>query len=526
MFAQASQVLQSLEGTFVDQPLALLLRALHETEQTGALDIRRNQLEKRIFFDEGAPVACRSNLLHETLGKFLVEKGKLTDVEYHKALSESVQQGRDIGEVLVAQGKIAPFDLYKLLQQNFALAILDCFRWTDASYRFVPGETPPSGAHTVRMNPVQLVFTGVVGMMPFETLATHFAFTDEQRFGRTALSEPSELKLSGKETRVLQALKGLPNFSELRSKVSAETEDAMRRLFAFCLLGLATFAEGPAPGEAMPAPPADIAPPPPVEPAAVAAAPAPTPAAPEPVKGLPFLDDNQAAVDALLTAFLEHRTKDPFALLGVPEEANHAALRAAFLKLAEQSSPQRFSQPELREKAEQLLLAYARAFGVLSDEELKSQWRKRRAALRAKAQAPPPPQATQQAFQVQAGALLDAATQMESGQKRMAEQNYRGALRYFEYAWEIEPKALHKAYCAWARFRMSPQAHGKLALTELQEALRLDAQCEQAWFILGEVQREMGDTQGAETSYRRAFKLNPKERRYAELIQQMVRGAR
>ena len=82
MFATPATVLAPRAGSLVETPLPLLLHALHCEGRTTTLELKLRGLEKRIQFEAGAPVACRSNLLHETLGKFLVEKGKITEERY------------------------------------------------------------------------------------------------------------------------------------------------------------------------------------------------------------------------------------------------------------------------------------------------------------------------------------------------------------------------------------------------------------------------------------------------------------
>ena len=68
MFPAPSHVLRQREGTFTELPFPLLLNALAVEERTCTLELRVRQREKRITFEDGAPVGCVSNLLHETLG--------------------------------------------------------------------------------------------------------------------------------------------------------------------------------------------------------------------------------------------------------------------------------------------------------------------------------------------------------------------------------------------------------------------------------------------------------------------------
>ena len=516
MFSTPAQVLRQREGTLAETPFPLLLHALAIEERTCTLELKVRQREKRITFEEGAPVACSSNLLHETLGKFLVEKGRLSETDYQKALAESVQTDVPMGGVLVKRALISPFDLYKQLQANMALKLLDCFRWTDARFRLIADIEPPDTS--VRMNTAQLILTGIATMMPFDEVATHFAFTDEQRFAQVPGGEGP--KLSSKDARLFQALRFRPSFNELMERTGMDTDAALRRLYAFCLLGLADFTEA-VDARAPVSPAAAPAPPP---------GPALTPLpgsleVAEPVlaalSGTPFSDEDETVKNALVSAFLSHRGQDPFDLLGVPEDVNAVALRKAFLAQADRFSPLRFQTADLKEKAEALLLAYGRALGQLSEVEQAALWRKRRQAAREKKGSTGRPSTAEQ-FRIRTD-LLDAGTQYDEAMRRLKAEQYAGAFEYFEYACDIDPKPLYRAYRAWARYLMKPESHGKLVLQELQELVKQEQGIEEAWYFTGEVARGEGQWVQAEDAYRKAFKLNPKNRRYADLIQETMK---
>jgi hypothetical protein len=412
-----------------------------------------------------------------------------------------------MGALLVQKGLISPFDLYKQLQANLGMSLLDCFRWTDARYKLIADVEPP--ATSVRTNTAQLILTGVANMMPFDVVATHFAFTDERRFAQVPGAEGP--KLSAKDARLFQALRARPTFSELQERTGYDTESALRRLYAMCIVGVVDFADTV--DERVASAPAPVA------------AVEPEPAAPVVPTGIPFSDEDEGARNALMSAFMSHRSQDPFALLGVPEDVQPLALRKAFLGMADKFNPLRFNTPDLKEKAEVLLAAYARAFGVLLEPEMAALWRKRRAAAREKERGTTGRPSTQEQFRIKTE-LLDGRTQFDQGKKRLEARNFAGAFEYFEYACDIEPRPLHLAHRAWARYLMKPEAHGKLVVQELSEVLRQEPGLEEGWFFLGEVSRGEGQWAQAEDAYRRAFKLNPKNRRYVDLIQETIKSAK
>jgi hypothetical protein len=511
VFPRPSQILRAREGSLAEVPLPLLLHALSVEGRSCVLELKVRQLEKRIRFEDGTPVGCRSNLLHETLGKFLVGKGLLPEDAYQKVLGESVQSGRQMGELLIQKQLITPFDLFRQLQANLAVKILDCFRWTDARYRLVAEDARDEGVD-IRVNVAQLLLTGIGTIMPFDAVATHFPFTDEQRFAATPEHSPhaQSLKLSARDARLLQALEGQPDFATVMARTGLDTEAAMRRLYAFAVLGLLHFADEVA----------RLGPPPRRASASAGTPKAPVPGEGAPPAGLAFLDAEQTATDALLRLFLEHRRLDPFQLLGVEPRTAAQELRRAFLDRLQLVHPARYQSTDFKEKAEVLAAAMARAYGVLSDPELLELWTRRRKAAEEKERQMPRPDSSEQ-FRIRTD-LLDASAQLDEGRRRLEAGNIRGAFEYFEYACDIDPRPLHRGWRAWARYLLDPTRNGRLAQQELEDVLRAEPALEQAWAWLGEVQLGLSNRTGAAESFRRAYQLNPARRDLAERLRELA----
>jgi tetratricopeptide (TPR) repeat protein len=519
VFPTPAEILAPREGSVAETPLPLLLQAIFAEGRTVTLELKLRALEKRISFEDGSPVACRSNLLHETLGKFLVEKKKLSEEQYQEALRESVESGQRMGELLVQKKRLQPFELYKLMQANLALKILDAFRWADARWRLAGDSAPAELA--LRMNPAQLVLTGCAGFVPFDVVASQLAFPDDQRFALVARPPHAlaELKLSPKEARLAQTLRRRPTFDEAMRDSGLDLEETMRRLFALAALGIVDFAEavpeGAAPGPT--AVPAATPVPAPAPAAAPAATPPPGAAAAHEVE-----DDDPELRDALVTSYLDHRTKDPFDLLEVKEAAQALELRRAFLALADRFSPLRFRSQDLKEKAEALLAARARAYGALADPDQAALWRKRRAAAAERAKGATGRPSTAEQFRISTE-LLDASSQYQDGLRRLAAGNARGALEQFQYAADIDPKPLTRAHLAWTRYLVDPERAAKPSLAELADVTRADPGCGRAHFFTGEILRAQGAWAEAEEAYRRAHRADPGDRRAQELALEAMR---
>ena len=74
---------RSREGSLRETPFAVLLDAVAAQKRTVLVELERGPMRKRIVVEDGVPVDCRSNLVHETLGRFLAATDEEILAAYH-----------------------------------------------------------------------------------------------------------------------------------------------------------------------------------------------------------------------------------------------------------------------------------------------------------------------------------------------------------------------------------------------------------------------------------------------------------
>ncbi|MBX7100901.1 MAG: DUF4388 domain-containing protein [Myxococcaceae bacterium] len=235
-------VLHAGHGTCAQTPLPVLLHALLAARRTCTLELHQQALEKRIFFEDGVPVACTSNLVQETLGRHLVDKGVLDEEQSRRFLAQSLQEGLPLGQVLVRAGVLDEAELSKHLLANLGRRILDSFRWGAATYRLVGLPTPAEASQKV--NALQLIYTGVCSLMPLPEVQQGLAEFQGRRFAR--LHRPKhdfgQVRLSEKDQQFLALLSMRPDLAGFVAAGFTE-EEAQRRLYAWLVLGLIDIAD-------------------------------------------------------------------------------------------------------------------------------------------------------------------------------------------------------------------------------------------------------------------------------------------
>jgi hypothetical protein len=480
------------QGDLRGEPYRLLLLAIATQGKSGVLTLTRGPLEKEVAFDSGAAVDCQSNIATESLGRFLVSSGRISEAQHREALSASAAQGIALEEVLTERNLIAAPELSRAVQQSLGRRLLEPFHWTSGTWQF-SSDAPPAGAgHRVRVP--QLLVTGIGKVEPFETIEAALQDAGALRLtlGASPLFDASELRLSDEQQRVLAAIRQGTTLEQLTT-----SEDLQRFVYALLLLGIAA----PAAERAAPFFELDLAPEDQPQPK-----PAPTPApveAPAPARAPQF-----APADDLLAAYATYRQQDAFGLLGLDASAGAVEINRAFVRAAERFLPSRYEE-QVRDKAQELLLAAARAYAELADPMRRQALVDRRAQKPAAPPVaapatPPPPRPTPSQRR---RAIIDPEELYRQGRAAAAAGKLRDALGYFEMAADCDAQnGTYAAEVAYTRFQLliSP---APATVKALKNAIRIDPRCGTAYLYLGKIQEALGNHVEAQAYLGRASTL-------------------
>jgi len=504
------------EGSLEEVRFPLLLQALSTRERTAVLQIRRGPIRKRIVVEYGTPVDCQSNLVHETLGRVMVARGKLTEEQQDEYVRAALANGVPLGEVLRDQGIVEPLELYKILQENLAKKLLDGFTWKDGAFEL--GFDVPEVDSPLKVRVPQLVLTGITRFTPVEEVNAAVVPLVGKRLGipPDPTVDPGELKLTSGQRELVETLRTPRRIDELAVGGPLSHGEVSRMIYALSVLGILVPEEelkerrrrspvAPAPrgtGEGDSEPRAQ----------------------PSEEPSLPAAEVGKLKND-VMEAYLAHRRQDAFDLLGVAPEASVSDIRRRFIHFARRNAPWRFQSPELKpvaEKAEDLFVAGARAFGELMDTEQRNTLLFRRKSLEEE-RAKEAKKAPADFFRIDTD-LLDSERQFKKGLVLMQAGRYEKAAPILEFAADCDPQnSLYRAEAAYCRYLANPRMNARQAVEQLEEALRIDPRAGLAAFYAGEILRARGEWDEAEAHLRRANQLLAPDRRPIEALKALAK---
>ncbi|MEM8930946.1 MAG: tetratricopeptide repeat protein, partial [Acidobacteriota bacterium] len=458
-------------------------------------------------------VDCRSNLLHETLPRFMVAQGRLSDEQSQELFTQSTGRGMQFGEMLIQEGLIDASELYRTLQANLARKLLDGFTWRTGTFRLLDDLPDVDSALKVRVP--QLVVTGIAKFAnPEEVNGAVGPLVGKPLFLHPAPPYPiDEIRLSGTQQRLVELLENGKRIDELAAETTIPFDQIMRLLYALAVLGIVV------PEDWMPTEPVEPKP----KPKSVVPPATGDTVAMSPVK-LASPEKAERLRNRVMAAYLRYRGQDAFDLLGVAEDANLVGVQDAYVTYSKRFAPwalEAIGLGDLADKARDLFVAGGQAFGELCDVEKRNALLVRRRNLREERK-----KKASDHFQIKSD-LLDSERQFKRGKALMQQGKYKDALNQLQFAYDCDPQnSTYRAELSYCLFLENPKAKSEQARDELQETLRIDPKSGLAVYYLGMVQMELDDYENAEQNLHKAIKMLMPDRRPIEGLKELQTRAK
>ncbi len=147
-------------GKLAEGDVAAQLGRIYLQRLTGRLVLRRDAVEKVIFFDRGAPILGMSSDPEDRMGEMLLRQGRLTEAQLERASAGAPRAERRLGVVLVEQGLIKPTELAVVVRRHFEEIIYSAFGWEEGEWSLGPGQ-PTQEIVLLDEHPAAIILAGV-----------------------------------------------------------------------------------------------------------------------------------------------------------------------------------------------------------------------------------------------------------------------------------------------------------------------------------------------------------------------------
>jgi Flp pilus assembly protein TadD len=444
-----------LRGKLEEHSFTAVLRALLRERRDGCLTVARGAITRRLYLRGGMIIYGSSTERQDRLGEILVAQGKLSKADHRKYWDQSKAGNRLLGITLLVNDRITLSDLYQGVTAQVVTILDRLQKWRKGDYDFEEGREPAAGTVLLRI-PLAL-----------------YLRTDPEK--KTAATRPAATKPAATKT----------------AATKPATRSAPRKKGAAA-----------APPPAAPGPAADQPRPPGVGGDGEQVFEIVDETAAEEVISAEAVREMECVgeVSFLVQELRKRVGQDPFALLGVPPEADHAAVQAAYHRIAKVLHPDRLPKgctPDLAHEADEIYREVTAASQTAA-EELRRRSDAASAGAPTAQQARPAPSADDQSRRFFA-----------QGREWISKRNYWQAADALRQAVRLKPaEATYRQYLGLALMQTKRMHEAE---EHLVEATRLEPNNPAHFVNLGRIYRGGRLYKKAREAFERALRVDPRD---------------
>ena len=217
--------------------------ALHDRDDAGVLEVRKEGVNTAIHLTRGRPVFAEGGSLQETLGRLLVQHGAMSEDDYVRVvarMTEGVirQESLRMGEVLVEMGLLSPAEVSDALALQVREKIVACFQWERFDFELQVPDGDDRDWSVFQCPPLEaLILFGVRAHYgPDRVSPVLDPFGDEHP---VLHQSPSEVgirhQMTASEQRLLRVIDGGHSLTEIESLSGLDRHHARQLLAALVL---------------------------------------------------------------------------------------------------------------------------------------------------------------------------------------------------------------------------------------------------------------------------------------------------
>ncbi len=448
------------------EPAIEVLWSAMRAKTTGAVHFETGKRKKVVVLENGMPLAVRSNLARESLGRRLLDAGRIDELTFNESVRRSKVTGKRQGELLVQMGAITELVLRDTLADQSADKLTEIFSWTEGRTWTQTGVRAVSlSSELLGWTPRLTVLRGVHRVSP-----SIVAKRLEPYQGCEVSTEAISLE-EGENTDAVKVL--YESVAEAHSLGSLLREHGST-LYGLWLIGALAVRVDEA-------------------------------ATPRTLPGVGSTGAILALEGKLREALAKQKSQTHFEALGIADDAPSDEVRKAFMALAKIFHPDKVGRrsPELVELAGKVFARISEAHDVLASPEKRqlyvSQLKRNRG--------------TQGDLRQEVSRILTAEQQFQRAEEAMRRRDWTASLDALKWALDLDPnEGEFFALRGWVLF-LQQQDQGarnpEPALDQIRKAIALSPQSATSYYYLGQIRKACGDHAEAEKMFRKTIELRP-----------------
>jgi hypothetical protein len=472
----------TFSGLLKFYPLHDILLDMQRSDSTGIIEFRNGPIYKRIHIKNGVMVFATSNQEEDRLEEILLRGGKITIDQYYQSVDIMKKERKLQGRALVELGYLKPKELVWAVQNQSEEIILSLFRWEEGEVMFIEGPLPEETI-TLKLSAASLIFSGIKRINKPEYLKNICPTMDTiLYYSIEPMNLFQDINLTESDKYILSLIDGDLTIKEILSISSLGNFQTLKTLCAFISIRMIeTKGKGVLEDKSI------------VE-----------------IIKEPRTAADLAFIEKVEDLYKKCHSMDYYSILGIEKGATLDKIRKAYYKTAKEFHPDKhfyISSETLKNKLSEIFFYITEAYKALSDPKLREQYDQ---SLKISIPSTP---------NVKINTLGEARLRFQEGKAAFKRGLYIDAAELFGQAVYLDNEVaayhfyLGLTYEKLKKFREAEKA--------VSNALKFKPVNADYVAELGYIYLELGFITRAKTTFEKALKLDPSNKRALSGLQKI-----
>jgi len=226
-------IMLSEKGSLSDTPTIKLLLSVYEQKLTGILYLKKEEVLKVLYFNEGKLVWAISNSDKDKFVNILIDGGYSNEAELNPFKEDS---GKDnYGKILVENGLITLEELIEVTKMQLKQIIISVLRWSDGSFQFTK-DAPPQKFLSLELNIVEFISEFIFRAMDISVIWKEIGSLQIELKQNPEQLKFKMYKLSENQLGLLKLFNGKTKIENIISKYSGVQRETVLKTIYFFLI--------------------------------------------------------------------------------------------------------------------------------------------------------------------------------------------------------------------------------------------------------------------------------------------------
>jgi Domain of unknown function (DUF4388) len=209
----------------------------------GVIEARQAGQVKEVWVREGSVVHAASNHREDSLGRFLLRTGKISEAAFTETMQERATSERRFGALLVERGTLAPGQVYQAIKEQTEEIVWSLFTWEEGEVTYRISEFGDTSMVRIHLPLRRVIVQGIRRSPSAKALVARLGRKESVYEPCYRVEDLIEIGLGADEYRLLARVDGRRDLADLCNNGPLPAAENARLLYAFQVLQLIRRAE-------------------------------------------------------------------------------------------------------------------------------------------------------------------------------------------------------------------------------------------------------------------------------------------